>query len=73
MCFLLSLFPATVLLVLGYVVLYCCARSEGTLRIFGRILAIWVFILALAPPLVGAYVTKAGICPVGAIMHRLPR
>ena len=73
MCFLLSLFPATVFLVLGYVVSYCSVRSEGAFGIFGKILAIWVFILALAPPLIGAYVTKAGICPVGAIMHRLPR
>ena len=72
MCFLLSLFPATVLTVLGYIVLYCSKGTEGALRVFGKILAIWVFILAVVPPVVGAYVTKAGVCPVNAIMHRLP-
>jgi hypothetical protein len=71
MCFLFSLLPATILAVLGYIVLYCSAKSDGAVRTFGRILCIWVFILAAFPPLVGAYVTIAGYCSLEA-MHRLP-
>ncbi len=71
MCFLFSLFPATMLTVVGYIVLYCSTKADGAVRTFGKILAIWVFFLALIPPAMGAYVTIAGICPIDAMMRRL--
>ncbi|HWZ62970.1 MAG TPA: hypothetical protein VNX02_08110 [Steroidobacteraceae bacterium] len=46
MIFLLALIPATALTVAGYFVLYLSARSEGSLRTFGRYLGFWAFTLA---------------------------
>lgn len=71
MCFLFSLLPATFLTALGYIVLYCSTRVEGGIKLFGRILCVWIFILAAFPPLIGAYVTVAGYCSFDA-MHRFP-
>ncbi len=71
MCFLFSLFPATMLTVLGYIVLYCSTKADGAVKIFGKILAIWVFVLAAFPPIMGAYVTIAGICPINGIMQKI--
>ncbi len=59
------------LTVLGYIVLYCSTKAEGAVKTFGKILAIWVFVLAALPPIMGAYVTIAGICPIGAIMQKM--
>ena len=59
------------LTVLGYVVLYCSTKADGTVRIFGKILATWVFVLAAFPPIMGAYVTIAGICPIGVMMQKM--
>ncbi len=71
MCFLFSLFPATMLTVLGYLVLYCSTKSDGAVKTFGMILSIWVFILAAFPPIMGVYVTIAGICPIGPMMQKI--
>ena len=64
MCFFFSLIPATVLAVIGYFVLYTSARADGRVGAFGRVLAIWVFVVATLPPMTGAYVTLSGICPI---------
>ena len=64
MYFTFSLLPATLLAVLGYVVLYCAIRSDGAMNILGKVLAIWVFILALLFPLTGAYFSIAGLSPL---------
>ncbi len=71
MCFLFSLFPATMLTVFGYIVLYCSTKADGAVKPFGKILAIWVFVLAAIPPIIGAYVTIAGICPIDKMMQKL--
>jgi len=71
MCFLFSLFPATMLTVFGYIVLYCSTKADGALKTFGKILAIWVFVLAAIPPIIGAYVTIAGICPIDTMIQKL--
>ena len=42
MTFVFSLFPATLLAVLGYVVFYCSIKVDGAFKTFGRILAIWL-------------------------------
>lgn len=64
MSFIFSLLPATLLAVMGYVVLYCAIRSEGGIGTFGKILAAWVFVLALLFPLAGAYTAITGFSPM---------
>lgn len=71
MCFLFSLIPATLWVILGYFVLFSSTRSQGSVQIFGRILAAWVFILAALFPMIGAYVTYAGLCPIGAMIQSM--
>ena len=71
MCFVLSLFPATILTAVGYVVLYCSTRADGAVKAFGQILAIWVFVLAAFPLITGAYVTFAGICPIDGMLQKI--
>ncbi len=71
MCFIFSLMPATVFVALGYLVLYGAIHSEGGVRTFGKILAAWVFLLAAFPPLIGAFVTITGNCPIGELLQVL--
>ena len=71
MCFFFSLLPATIWVVLGYFILFSSTKSQGRMQIFGRILAIWIFILAAFFPMVGAYVTFAGLCPMGAMIQSM--
>ncbi len=73
MCFLISFGPATFWAVVGYFVLFSSTRAEGGIRKFGRILAIWIFIIAAFIPLMGAYVTLSGLCPIGDILEALPK
>ncbi len=68
MCFLFSLIPATIFVVLGYFVLYTSKKSEGGVQKFGCILAAWVFFIALLFPACGAYVTVTGKCHKGHMM-----
>jgi hypothetical protein len=64
MCFLVSLLPATIWVVLGYFILFSSTKTMlETVQRFGQILAIWVFIIAAFFPVMGAYVTFAGLCP----------
>ena len=71
MCFFFSLIPATVWVIIGFFVLFASTKAEGRLRKFGQVLAIWSFIIAGLFPLGGAYVTLAGLCPMGAIMETM--
>lgn len=64
MCFFFSFMPATVFTVIGYFVLFSSTKTEGGVKKFGQILAIWIFIFALFPIMMGAYVTLAGLCPI---------
>ena len=72
MFFFLSLIPATLLIVLGYFVLFSSTKTQGGVRIFGQILATWIFILAVVLPLAGAYATYAGLSPVGSMRSMHP-
>ena len=38
-------------------------------RTFGRILAIWIFVIAAFIPIAGAYVTLTGLCPDLKTLH----
>ena len=64
MCLLFSFLPATAFLALGYLVLINSSKAEGTAHTLGRVLAIWIFLVALFFPICGAYVTFSGICPI---------
>lgn len=69
MCFFFSLVPATILVVVGYFVLFSTGKAQGGTRRFGRVLAIWIFVVALLPPIAGAYVTLSGQCPFTEMMQ----
>ncbi len=71
MCFFFSLIPATVWAVIGFFVLYVSTKAEGGLRKFGRVLAIWAFVIAALFPLAGAYVTLAGLCPLETMIETM--
>ncbi len=69
MCFFMSLIPATIIVVIGYFVLFSSQKAEGGIRRFGRVLAIWVFVVALFPLIGGAFVTLTDQCPIEAAMQ----
>ncbi len=69
MCFFFSFVPATFWAVVGYFVLFSSTRAEGRVQALGRWLAIWIFFIAICIPIVAAYVTLAGLCPLDALMR----
>ena len=71
MCFFFSLIPATIFTVIDYFVLFSSNKIEGTLRKFGRILAIWIFVIASFFPICGTYVTISGKCPMNQMMQNM--
>ena len=71
MCFFFSLLPATVWVILGYFVLFSSTRTEGSIQLFGRILAIWIFVIAAFFPLMGAYVTLSELCPIEKVLQQM--
>lgn len=71
MCFFLSLIPATIWVVGGYFILFSSTKTEGAIQTFGRILAVWVFVIAAVIPVIGAYVTLSGLCPIDAIIQSM--
>jgi hypothetical protein len=62
MCFFFSLMPATICVTIGYFVLFAASKADGGLKLFGWVLAIWLFVIAAFIPIAGAYVTLAGLC-----------
>ena len=70
MCFFFSFMPATFWAVVGYFVLFSSTKAEGGVKTFGRVLAVWTFIIAGFIVLAGAYVTISGICPIEMMMQR---
>ena len=71
MCFFFSLLPATFWAVVGYFVLFASTRAQGATKTFGKVLAIWIFVIAGFIPLAGAYVTLSGLCPIEDLMQTL--
>lgn len=72
MCLFFSLIPATVFTTLGFFVLFASTKAEGTIGKFGRILAIWIFIVATFPIIMGAYLTISGLCPCVGLLETMP-
>ena len=68
MCFVISFGPATFWLVIGFFVLFASSKAEGKVQKFGKVLGIWICILAAFIPLMGAYVSLSGICPMTDIL-----
>jgi TRAP-type mannitol/chloroaromatic compound transport system permease small subunit len=71
MCFFFSLIPATIWLTIGYFVLFAASKADGEVKTFGRVLAIWLFVIAAFIPIAGAYVTLAGFCPIEDVLRTL--
>ncbi len=71
MCFFFSLIPATICVVVGYFVLFSATMTQGPVQTFGYILAGWVFIIAVFFPVMGAYVSMAGLCPIETMMKSM--
>ena len=71
MCFIFSLIPATFWVVVGFFILFASNKAEGTIKKFGQILAIWIFIVALFFPICGAYVTLSDNCPMEKMMKKM--
>lgn len=71
MCFFFSLIPATIFVIIGFFILFASTRSDGRLKMFAQVLAIWLFIIAALIPLGGAYATLAGLCPMEAMMEQM--
>ncbi|MBI3042034.1 MAG: hypothetical protein HYY78_04320 [Betaproteobacteria bacterium] len=71
MYFYFSLIPATFSVALGYFILFSSTKTQGAVRTLGQILAIWVFVLAAALPVAGAYATYSGLPPIDATMRSM--
>ncbi len=71
MCFFVSLIPATFWVVVGYFVLFSSTKARGPVQVFGQVLSIWLFILAGLFPMMGAYVTFSGLCPIEAMLQTM--
>lgn len=72
MCFFFSLIPATFWAIVGYFVLFSSAKAAGHgIRIFGQVLATWIFVITAAIPVTAAYVTLAGLCPIEQMFQRM--
>jgi hypothetical protein len=71
MCFVFSLIPATFWVTVGYFVLITSAKAEGAVQKFGQVLAIWLFIIASLFPIMGAYVTLSGLCPIEQMVQQI--
>lgn len=71
MCFIFSLIPATFWVVIGYFVLFASTKADGAVQKFGRVLAVWLFIIALLIPLIGAYMTVTGLCQFEQIIQEM--
>lgn len=68
MCFIFSFIPATWAVVVGYFVLFASTKTEGGIRKFGKVLAIWIFVIASFFPMMGAFVTITDQCPMEEMM-----
>jgi hypothetical protein len=74
MCFFFSLIPATFLVTIGYFVLFASSKAAvAGIKTFGFVLAIWIFLIALIPPIAGAYITLSGQCPIEQVLKGLSK
>jgi hypothetical protein len=63
MCFLFSLIPATIFVIVGYLILFSATKTQGSVQVFGYVLSAWVFIISAFFSAMGAYASMSGACP----------
>jgi hypothetical protein len=51
--------------------MFSSTKADGRTRTFGRLLAIWVFVIAAFIPLMAAYVTLNDLCPLTALFESM--
>jgi hypothetical protein len=51
--------------------MFSSTKAEGSMQTFGRILAIWIFVIAAFIPIMAAYVTLNDLCPLTALFENL--
>jgi len=61
MLFAVSLIPATILVVIGYFVLFSAMRAEGGVKRFGQYLAAWVIFLGGVSVAAGLLASTLGV------------
>ena len=71
MCFFFSLIPATFWLVVGYAVLFMSSKADAQVRSIGRVIAIWVFVIAALFPIIGLVVTVTDLCPIADFVAQM--
>ena len=71
MYFFFSLIPATLVVILGYFIMFSSTKTQGGVKTFGQLLAVWVLVLAAFFPLAGAYATYAGVPSIGEMMRSM--
>ncbi len=72
MCLLISLIPATFWIIVGYFVLFSASKADsGGIRVFGQVLAIWLFVIAAAIVIGAGYITLAGLCRFGDMFRMM--
>jgi hypothetical protein len=71
MYFLLSLIPTTLFVVVGYFILFSSTKTQGSVKMFGQILAVWIFMLAAVLPIAGTYATYAGLPSIAEMMRSM--
>ncbi len=69
MCLLFSLIPASVFTTLSYFVWFAAGNAQGSRQQWGNYLAVWLLLVALGFVACGAFVTLAGLCPMGRMFQ----
>jgi hypothetical protein len=54
-----------------FFVFFSSTKTQGGARTLGQVLAIWLFILAAGSLTAGAYVSYAGLSPIGDVMRSM--
>lgn len=71
MCFFFSLLSATFWLVIAYIVLFLSSKADGQVQKLGRVLAIWVTVIAVMFPVMGLIVSFSDLCPITEVMEKM--
>ncbi len=72
MCFIISLIPATFCVTVGYFVLFSTSKTEAAgIKVYGRILALWLFLISAAIVIAAGYITLAGLCRFGDMFRMM--